>query len=61
MATGQTGFQPRNTPAERRAFFDAQRITTGLDARTTDLDARVAALEAALTALAARVADLEAP
>jgi hypothetical protein len=25
MATGQTGYQPRNTPAERRAFFDLQR------------------------------------
>jgi hypothetical protein len=25
MAKGQTGYQPRNTPAERRAFFDLQR------------------------------------
>lgn len=54
MATGQTGFQPRNTPAERRAFFDAKRIIT-------DLEARIAALETAFTALTARVADLEAP
>lgn len=25
MAKAQVGFQPRNTPAERRAFFDLQR------------------------------------
>lgn len=31
MPSGRTGFQPRNTPAERRAFFDLQRKIDGLE------------------------------
>lgn len=40
MATrpSQTGFQPRNTPVERRAFFDQQRGIAGLDERLRTLE-----------------------
>lgn len=46
---GSTGFQPRNTPAERRAFFDVDRRLRELPsaADIAALDARLDALEAA--------------
>lgn len=49
----QSGYQPRNTPAERRAFFEVERqIRELLDAlaaanvRIDDLETRVEVLEA---------------
>jgi hypothetical protein len=46
------GFQPRNTPAERRAFFDVQRQINeilerldGVDDKLTDNENRIDVLE----------------
>ena len=47
MPAAETGFQPRNTPAERRAFFEVQR--------------QLAEALAAIAVLEARVDDLETP
>ena len=46
------GFQPRNTPAERRAFFDLQR-------QLTDILARLAATEATVADHETRIDVLE--
>ncbi len=54
MAKPQVGYQPRNTPAERRAFFERARF----DAEQTR---RISELEAAVADLTARVEALEAP
>lgn len=48
------GFQPRNTPAERRAFFDVQRQLTDIFQRLDKVEADAAVLEG-------RVDDLEGP
>jgi hypothetical protein len=36
------GFQPRNTPAERRAFFDVDRQLTEMRKRLDDAEAKLA-------------------
>lgn len=45
MPSDSTGFQPRNTPAERRAFFDLERQLQDVLGRLATLDAEVAVLE----------------
>lgn len=50
----QVGYQPRNTPAERRAFFERLRF----DAEATK---RLKALEDAVADLTDRVEALEGP
>lgn len=45
MATPNGGYQPRNTPAERRAFFEQHRLIETLAAQNAALEARIAALE----------------
>jgi hypothetical protein len=42
MSDTAAGFQARNTPAERRAFFDLQRQIAELVARIDDHDTRLA-------------------
>jgi hypothetical protein len=42
MPAAETGFQPRNTPAERRAFFEVQRQLTEIFARLAAHDAEIA-------------------
>lgn len=42
--SGGTGFQPRNTPAERRAFFDQQRKLGDLVQRLTGTEGQIAAI-----------------
>jgi len=54
MPAAETGFQPRNTPAERRAFFEVQR-------QLTEALAAIATNAAAIAVLEARVDDLETP
>jgi hypothetical protein len=54
MPAAESGYQPRNTPAERRAFFDVQR-------QLAEILASVAANTAAIAVLEARVDDLETP
>ena len=48
------GYQPRNTPAERRAFFDQDRRINEILAKLAQHDADIAVLEG-------RVEDLETP
>ena len=50
--SGRTGFQPRNTPAERRAFFDLQR-------KNRTLEERLAAVEEQLLDHEERIEVLE--
>ena len=45
MAEQSSGYQPRNTPAERRAFFDLQKQLAEIRALIADLTARVEVLE----------------
>jgi hypothetical protein len=52
MPPAKTGFQPRNTPAERRAFYDQER-------QLTDVLARLAAAEATIADHEARIEVLE--
>jgi hypothetical protein len=67
VTASQSGFQPRNTPAERRAFFDVQRkidaIPVGVsqadfDAALVTIDADI---DAALTAAKAYADTLAVP
>lgn len=51
MATATSGFQPRNTPAERRAFFDQQKLIADLRAELAAANATIADHEARITAL----------
>lgn len=48
----RSGFQPRNTPAERRAFFDLQR-------KNHSLEERLAAMEETLLDHESRIEVLE--
>lgn len=54
MPPAKTGYQPRNTPAERRAFFDTDR-------QIEALLRRVVALEGDLSDVEERVTVLETP
>ena len=49
--TAGGGFQPRNTPAERRAFFDVQRQLTDIINRLAAIDERLADHESRLETL----------
>lgn len=61
MPLGEAGFQPRNTPAERRAFFDLDRKLRALPTTET-VDAAIADGDAAtLTAANAYVDALMTP
>lgn len=51
MATADSGFQPRNTPAERRAFFEQQRLIADLKAQLAAANATIADHEARIAAL----------
>jgi hypothetical protein len=46
VAEPTSGFQPRNTPAERRAFFEQKRQIDELKALVAALTTRVETLEA---------------
>ena len=59
--TRQGGFQPRNTPAERRAFFDHERQLNAIIVRLDAVTARLDTADAYIAALESRVDDLEAP
>lgn len=47
----QTGYQPRTTPAERRADLDRLRVTSDLERRVAALEATIADHETRITAL----------
>ena len=42
MAQASSGFQPRNTPAERRAFFELERRLDEIIAQLTTVNAILA-------------------
>ena len=48
MAQPTSGFQPRNTPAERRAFFETDRRLRALDDDNAELAAANAPVVAAI-------------
>jgi hypothetical protein len=51
MPPAKTGYQPRNTPAERRAFFDTDRQIEALLQRVVAAEAKLADHEARLVVL----------
>lgn len=61
MASTTSGYQPRNTPAERRAFFDQQRLVTDLRAVIDAANTAIAALQATVADHEARITALEPP
>lgn len=53
MAEPASGYQPRNTPAERRAFFDLQAQLAALRAQLDGTTTQLADHETRLTTLEA--------
>jgi hypothetical protein len=51
MPSANTGFQPRNTPAERRAFFDLERQLQEILDRLAAHDTTIADHESRLEVL----------